>query len=113
MNAALGLAQLEKIDKILANKRELAEIYKNYFKDRFISEPENCKSNYWLQAIKCENKKERDEFLTYTNDNGVMTRPIWTLMNELDMYKNCTCGDLTNAKWLEERIVNIPSGGRL
>lgn len=113
LNAALGLAQLEKIDKILANKRELAEIYKSYFKDRFVSEPEKCKSNYWLQAIKCENKKERDEFLAYTNDNGVMTRPIWTLMNELDMYKECTCGDLTNAKWLEERIVNIPSGVRV
>lgn len=112
INAALGLAQLEKIDKILASKRELAEIYKKHFGERFISEPKDCKSNYWLQAVLLENKKERDEFLTYTNDNGVMTRPVWTLMNELDMFKTCECGNLENSKWLEERLVNIPSGVR-
>jgi len=38
-----------------------------------------------------------------------MTRPIWTLMNKLPMFKEAQCGDLTNAEWLEERIVNIPS----
>lgn len=112
LNAALGLAQLEKVDKILANKRELAEIYKNHFKDRFVLEPKNCKSNYWLQAIMLEDRKERDEFLTYTNDNGVMTRPIWTLMNELEMFKTCECGDLENAKFIGDRLVNIPSGVR-
>jgi len=110
INAALGLAQLEKINKILKNKRELAEIYKNYFKDKFVSEPKNCKSNYWLQSILVENKKERDEFLDYTNNNGVMTRPVWTLMNKLDMFKYCECGNLENAQWLEDRLINIPSG---
>lgn len=113
LNAALGLAQLEKIDKILASKRELAEIYRQHFGEKFVQEPENCKSNYWLQAILLENRKERDEFLTYTNDNGVMTRPVWTLMNELDMFKTCECGNLENAQWLEDRLVNIPSGVRL
>lgn len=112
LNAALGLAQLEKIDKILASKRELAEIYRQHFRERFVQEPENCKSNYWLQAILLENRKERDEFLTYTNDNGVMTRPVWILMNELDMFKTCECGNLENAQWLEDRLVNIPSGVR-
>ncbi len=112
INAALGLAQLEKIDKILANKRELADIYKKYFGERFVAEPKNCKSNYWLQAVLLEDLRERDEFLTYTNDNGVMTRPVWTLMNELEMFKHCECGDLENSKWLEDRLVNIPSGVR-
>ena len=112
INAALGLAQLEKINKILANKRELADIYKKYFGERFVSEPKDCKSNYWLQAILLEDLRERDEFLSYTNDNGVMTRPVWTLMNELEMFKHCECGDLENSKWLEDRLVNIPSGVR-
>ena len=94
-------------------KREPAKIYKEYFKDRFVSEPKDCKSNYWLQAIMLEDRKERDAFLTYTNDNGVMTRPIWTLMNELDMFKTCECGNLENAKYIGERLVNIPSGVRL
>jgi perosamine synthetase len=38
-----------------------------------------------------------------------MTRPIWTLMNKLPMFKEAERGNLTNAEWLEERVVNIPS----
>jgi perosamine synthetase len=52
---------------------------------------------------------QRDEFLEYTNANGVMTRPIWTLMNRLEMFKDAQCGDLSNAQYLEDRVVNIPS----
>ena len=113
INAALGCAQMEKIDWILNAKREIASKYQDYFKDkdiRFVKERDNTRSNYWLNTIVLKNKRARDEFLKTTNDNGVMTRPIWRLMNELEMYRNCQCGDLTNAKWLEERVVNIPSG---
>ena len=60
-----------------------------------------------------KNCEERDKFLTYTNDNGIMTRPIWHLMNRLMMFKSCQNGDLSNAEWLEERVVNIPSSIRL
>ena len=56
-----------------------------------------------------ENREGRDEFLEYTNSNGIMTRPIWELMNRLPMFKDCQCGDLTNSEWLADRIVNIPS----
>ena len=54
--------------------------------------------------------KKRDEFLDYTNANDVMTRPIWTLMNKLPMFKNCQNDGLKNSLFLEERVVNIPSG---
>ncbi|WP_456479160.1 LegC family aminotransferase [Nautilia sp.] len=113
LNAALLLAQLEKLDKFLENKRELAKKYEEFFKSigiKFIKEPKNSKSNYWLNAIELENKAQRDEFLEYTNNNGVITRPIWTLMNKLPMYKICQNDGLENSKYLEERIVNIPSG---
>lgn len=110
LNAALGLAQFEKLDLFLQKKRRLASIYRDFFKDRFVDEPKNAKSNFWLQAILLDNKIERDKFLEYTNDNGVMTRPAWCLMNELEMFKNCEHSDLSNAKWIEERLVNIPSG---
>lgn len=113
LNAALLLAQLENLDKFLENKRGLANKYEKFFKSigiKFIKEPENSKSNYWLNVIELENKAQRDEFLEYTNDNGVMTRPIWTLMNKLPMYKNCLNDGLENSKYLEERIINIPSG---
>ena len=75
----------------------------------FIEEPKNSKSNYWLQAVLLKDKSQRDEFLEFTNKNAVMTRPSWRLMNELEMFKDCQKDDLKNAKFLEERVVNIPS----
>ena len=51
----------------------------------------------------------RNEFLKYTNDNGIMARPIWRLMNRLDMFKDAQTGNLDNSKWLEDRVVNISS----
>ncbi len=120
INAALLVAQMEKLDEFLTAKRKLALVYKDFFEDlassnnnftdlEFINELKDAKPNYWLQAIKLRDKNQRDEFLKFTNDNGVMTRPIWRLMNELEMHKDCQCGDLSNAKHLEEVIVNIPS----
>lgn len=110
--AALGLGQIEQCDFFIEQKRKLTDKYKAFFAGKdieFFTEPENCRSNYWLNAVILKNREERDAFLTYTNDNGVMTRPIWVLNNKLDMYKGCQCGDLSNAQWLEDRVVNIPS----
>ena len=116
LNAALACAQLEQLDFYIKNKRELAEHYRDFFKKReikFIEEQKPGRSNYWLNAIALADRAERDEFLAYSNDNGVMTRPIWRLLNKLDMYKHCETGDLTNSEWLEDRIVNIPSSVRI
>lgn len=115
INAALGLAQLERLDFFLQNKRELANSYSMFFKENAISffqerELERC--NYWLNAIILKDKKERDAFLEESNKSGVMTRPIWQLMNKLPMFKDTIKGDLTNSEWLEERVVNIPSSVR-
>lgn len=116
LNAALGCAQLENIDEILYNKRETSLSYKKYFDTidniEFFNEPKNCKSNFWFNAILLNNKEERNNFLEETNDNGVMTRPIWELMNRLEMFKNSQCGDLTNSEMFASRVVNIPSGYR-
>jgi len=113
LNAALLVAQLEQLDGFIKSKRELAFQYTEFFKDDtnidFVKEPKDSKSNYWLQAVIVKDVKKRDEFLDYTNKNGIMTRPIWKLMNELDMFKDCQCTDLTNAKYLEQRVVNITS----
>jgi len=77
---------------------------------RYFKEQLGCRSNYWLNTIFFDNRKERDEFLQYTNERGVMTRPCWTLLNKLSMYKKCVSTTLDNAQWLEDRLVNIPSG---
>jgi len=115
LNAALLVAQLEQLDFFVKNKRELALKYKDFFnqnKIKFVKEPKNCSSNYWLQTVILKNLKERDRFLEVTNNNGVMTRPVWKLINKLNMYKDCQCGDLKNSKYLENRVVNIPSSVR-
>ena len=117
INAALGCAQLENIDKLVASKREVAAAYAEFFKNidgiDFFVEPENCFSNYWLNAVITENKEKQQEFLQYTNDNGVMTRPIWELMNRLPMFEHCEHDSLANTIWFADRVVNIPSSARV
>lgn len=117
INAALGCAQMEQLDFILKNKRETALKYKEYFKNntdiQFFEEPKNCKVNYWLNAVVLKDRATREEFLKYTNANGVMTRPIWALMNKLEMFKDCQTDSLENTIWFEDRVVNIPSSVRI
>jgi len=116
LNAAMACAQVEQLDAFIKNKRELATLYSNFFKNRaidFVSEPENCASNYWLNAVLVKDLKERDSFLEFTNKNNVMTRPVWTLMTKLEMFKDSIKGNIENAEWLEDRLVNIPSSVRI
>lgn len=112
LNAALGCAQLEQLDMFLAAKRQLASDYQRYLAGsdlQFVVEPANCRSNYWLNAVICQDREQRDALLGATNGAGVMTRPIWALMNRLPAFKDCISGDLSNAEWLEARVVNLPS----
>ena len=112
LNAALLTSQLENLKTFLSSKRSIAMTYKEFFKDKpysFVEEPTNSQSNYWLNAIILQDKEERDLFLHETNSNGVTTRPIWTLMNKLNMFQGFQCGELSNAEWLEQRVANIPS----
>jgi len=112
LNAALGCAQMELLSNYVERKRALAERYANWFSDKgykFILEPENTKANYWINAFLVNGREERDEILKYTNNNKVMTRPAWTPMHTLKMFKDNLRVDLTNTEWLESRLVNIPS----
>jgi dTDP-4-amino-4,6-dideoxygalactose transaminase len=106
---------MEMLDTILQNKRETAKLYQDFFNLQsiaFVTEAEESHVNYWLNAVILKDPKQRDLFLEETNSNGVMTRPIWRLMNKLEMFKECQSTNLSNALWLEERVVNIPSGVR-
>jgi aminotransferase in exopolysaccharide biosynthesis len=115
LNAALGCAQLDQLETFIAEKRALAAHYEALLAGSaltFFAEPDECRSNYWLNAALCQSRDQRDSFLKSTNDRGVMTRPIWALMNNLSMYAQCRRGDLSNAEWLEARVVNLPSSVR-
>ena len=112
LNAALAVAQLENLDDFINSKRKLARSYKEFFSTQeptFFKEPEQSKSNYWLNTILLKDKDQRNKFLEETNSCGVMTRPIWTLMNKLPMFEHAQCDNLVNSKWLNDRVVNIPS----
>lgn len=119
LNAALGVAQMEKLPEFLEKKRALALRYMEAFKDiegvKVFQEPEYAQSNYWLNALVLDKGYEgmRDELLQMTNDAGIMTRPVWTLMNKLEMFKECPKMDLTVSESLEKRIINVPSGAWL
>ncbi len=69
----------------------------------YVDEPEGCKSNFWLNAITLTDSKVRNEFLEASNGAGIMTRPIWKLTSELEMYSDCQCSSLGNSQWLEKR----------
>lgn len=114
LNAALGVAQLEQLEGFVTEKRALAARYLAELADDFdvVQEPDGARSNYWLNAVICEGRAERDALLAATNGAGVMTRPIWELMTRLPMYAGARRGPLGMAEWLADRVVNLPSGIR-
>jgi len=112
INAALGVAQLEQINNFILTKREVADAYKIFFaqtEHQYVEEPNNSLSNYWLNSILLNNREQRDAFLKFTNNNGIMTRPVWELMNNLPMFNSCESDELVNAKYISNRLVNLPS----
>ncbi len=119
INAALGCAQLEQLPVFLAEKRRLFDRYQGAFADvpqsRIFSEPKDCRSNYWLQALILDESaiNQKDAILATTNDMGLQTRPAWTLMHRLAPYRDCPKMELPVAESLEQRLINLPSSARL
>ena len=115
LNAALGCAQLEQVTDFVEAKRNLHKAYQKSFQKvegvNLVSEPENCRSNYWLQTLVLEPQvcDQRDAILQATNDAGLMTRPVWKLLSNLQPYENCPCMELETSMLLERQIINIPS----
>ena len=112
LNAALGIAQIEKIDEMLKKKRWLSKQYKDFFNNidiEFITEPEKTKSNYWQNAILLKNKEERNSFIEYSESKGIMTRPLWNRIDSMDIYKSFQSYKTDDFDYILDRIVNIPS----
>ena len=115
LNAALGCAQLEKLPDFLRKKRALSARYKDRFEGidgvQLFTEPEFCESNYWLNSLILapENANYLTSLLEMTNQQGLMTRPVWELMHTLPMFKDCPRMDLSVSENLSRRMLNIPS----
>ena len=110
LNAALGVAQLERLDGYVSSKRVLADRYHGGFSGvrdvDTVREPEDSASNYWLNAIKVKDRETRDAVLSASNAAGFMTRPCWTLMHKLEPYANCPRADLRTAESLVDRLAS-------
>lgn len=116
LNAALACAQLENLEAFIQNKRELGTLYNQFFRAnniQTIQEPAYSRANFWLNAVLFDNREERDQFLQETNDAGVMTRPVWTLLHRLNYLADCPHDSLENSIYIEDRLVNIPSSVRI
>lgn len=119
LNAALGCAQLEQLPAFLDRKRKLAARYRSAFVDvesvSFFEEPEEARSNYWLNVLLLDEERQelRDTVLEATNEAGFGTRPTWQLLSSLPMYEYCSRMDLSTARSLERRLINIPSTSSL
>jgi perosamine synthetase len=112
LNAALGVAQMEVLPEYLKNKRDIAKQYQEWGQQngmQFVKERPNTKVNYWLNTVIMQDRKQRDQFLEYTNNRNIMTRPAWTPMHKLEINKDCQHGDMTNTEWFADRIVHVPS----
>ncbi|MEK4761873.1 LegC family aminotransferase [Viridibacillus sp. FSL E2-0187] len=113
INAALGCAQLEQVPHFIEQKRELTAFYGKLVAPiegvKLFKERENTSSNYWLQTLILDDTLERDEVLAFLNDNGVMSRPIWTPMHYLKPFIECPRADLSTVERLKKKIINIPS----
>ncbi|ECQ6871961.1 aminotransferase LegC [Campylobacter coli] len=117
INAAILLAGLENLELFLENKRELAKIYKDFFKNhdkcKFIDEKSNEKSNFWLNTLLFKNENLRNIFLEECLKNNIFVRPIWKSLPSLKAFQNCQSNELINTKNLEKRLVNLPSSVRI
>ncbi|EAL4474458.1 LegC family aminotransferase [Campylobacter coli] len=117
INAAILLAGLEKLDFFLENKRELAQIYKDFFKNhdkcKFIDEKSNEKSNFWLNTLLFKNENLRNIFLEECLKNNIFVRPVWKSLPSLKAFQNCQSNELINTKKLEKRLINLPSSVRI
>lgn len=116
LNAAMACAQMEVLDKFVQSKRVLARQYKDLFNTlgfEFIQEPNNTYSNYWLNSILFRTREERNEFLHYSNERQIMTRPVWNLMVDLKMFRDCIQEDISNAREIADRLVNLPSSPKI
>lgn len=114
LNAALGVAQMAKLPKFLTEKRQTAESYQQALANqaglKILQEPLFAKSNYWLNAVLFDSADDRDDFLAYSNEQNIQTRPLWTPMHQLEIYQKSLRVDLPNTDYLAGRVVNIPSG---
>lgn len=113
--AAMGCAQLEKIDEYIKAKIEHARIYNELLKEvkgiTLPTEKEWAQNVYWLYSIIVEDDYflNRDELIKKLAKAGIETRPFFMPVHQMIPYKDCGRGDLTITEELGMKGINLPS----
>ena len=123
INAALGVSQIEQLQKKLQIKYRLNQIYTKAFESLeelyILNQPELCKSNFWLNNIILKEKDNsilreiRNEVLELSHQKFIFTRPVWKLLNKQKPYIYSPKGDLSNSEFMEFRIISLPSSTKI
>ena len=119
LNAALGLAQFEKIKIFIRAKRILFKKYYNIFKKikevSIYKEEKNVKSNYYLQTLilNKNNVNLRNKILKKSYNKSIYIRPSWKLISELKPYKSKQKMNLSGAREIYNKVINLPSSQSL
>lgn len=118
LNAALGVAQVERLEEFVRDKRVIADRYATAFAGlegvEFLSEPAGTSSNYWLCAIRIDGGlAERDAILQEANDDGLQCRPFWNLLNLQAPYRDLPTAPVPEAAALHASVICVPSSAAL
>lgn len=111
IQAAMGVAQMERIDEFVETKRRNASLYKELLSDingiRFLWEMPWAKSNFWFYTIKAP-KEHRMPLMKHLLSKDIQVRPVWKLMHTLPMYKEHQAYEIQNAIQIYETSLNLP-----
>ena len=118
LQAAVGVAQLEQLEKFIEIKKENYFLYKNLLEDKnsieLLEFRKGTRSNYWFYSLVLrERNSEKNKVIDILSKKEIQTRPIWGLINEQNPYVNCQSYKIEKAKYYYERVINIPCSSNL
>jgi perosamine synthetase len=111
IQAAMGVAQMEKLDEFIAIKRRNALLYREQLSEleevEFVWEVPGVKSNFWFYTIKVP-KEDKNSLMKHLLSKDIQVRPIWKLIHTLPMYKDCQTYYIDESIKVYESCFNLP-----
>ena len=120
IQAAMGVAQLEKLQEFIEAKEQNYKIYKDGIDKihglHLNETPDYAQSNYWFYCLQVDKEKygkDRDELIEHLSKSGIQSRPLWYLNHMQVPYKSCQSYAIDKAYDLLEKTINIPCSANL
>lgn len=111
MQAAMGVAQMERIQAFVDIKRRNASMYSDLMSGvkgvKFLLENAQVKSNFWFYTIRVS-KRHKKKLINYLLSRNIQVRPVWKLIHTLPMYKGAQTYRVENAVKAYETCINLP-----